>query len=126
MTDAREITAPLLDLIRNELASGRTNIARLSHASGVSRGTIYATLAAPGGGGSLAVLSRLAEAIGAKVTLVVKPGVGPAHGKPKRRGRPTRVTVAATAEAQVIDPAPPPSQTQPLEEIALVDAPPAG
>jgi len=98
MTNAREITAPLLDLIRNELASGRTNIARLSHTSGVSRGTIYATLAAPGEGGSLAVLSRLAEAIGATVTLVVEPGVGPAHAKRTRRAR----TMVTTAPVEVV------------------------
>ncbi len=113
MTNAREITAPLLDLIRNELASDRTNIARLSHTSGVSRGTIYATLVAPGEGGSLAVLSRLADAIGATVTLVVKPGVGPAHAKPTPRAK-TTVTTApvGTVGADVVlhtDAGPPPN-----------------
>lgn len=101
MTDAREITAPLLDLIRNELASGRTNIAQLSRTSGVSRGTIYATLAAPGAGGSFAVLIRLADAIGAKVRLVVKPGVGPAHAKRRRRTNAQSTQIASAAPIEL-------------------------
>ena len=85
MTKAWEITAPLLDLIRAELAMGRTSVARLAQISGVSRGTIYATFSTPSEGGSLGVLCRLADAIGATVTLVVTPGVGLAHATRKRR-----------------------------------------
>jgi len=83
MSAAQDITAPLLELIRAELASGRTSISRLAHITGVSRGTIYATLDGRSANGALGVLSRLADALGADVTLVVTPGVGPAHLTPK-------------------------------------------
>lgn len=87
MADVCAITAQLQVLIRKELADRRTSIARLAEVSGVARGSIYAVLAATDSAGSLRVLGRLAEAVGAEIAVTITPGTGPAHSskEPRRR-----------------------------------------
>ncbi len=95
MSDASEITTQLVALLREELDSRRTSIARLAEVSGVARGTIYAVMQSQDNSGSLRVLGKLAEAVGASIEIRITPGDGPAHDK-----KPRRNAAAAAAESE--------------------------